>query len=277
MKREQGLIILLVTFFLMSFTLEKIKKIKIYEGENVSVIRDGQKKHIDEINFLLLTDTIEFYHNGRLLFEVQEGEKNFPYKFENMERGKYDVKALLKMKKPTDVAYNTVLFYGKTKIGFLEKSKSKDALGIKATDLNDSIYNHYVSIEQRLQNYISNPSSATNDYLVELYVNYNDSICTVVNNSDVNLYVDILNVGKQYTFSILSPLESWKSDVIASPKSKVEIYSQKLDQQKGNYILVCSPTPYSWNSIMKISLMENSEFNFSNLKTVKLGFSREKK
>ncbi len=245
MKNNLGVIIFIISVLLSSYTLHD-NRYRIREAKKCYIIRDGKQIQPDDIHYLYSSDTIVFLRYSYLTIE---GPSKNIYKWNNNPYGKYAVASLLDMEEKKWSAG-----YGVTDIYILpSKSESKPAMAEKSANT-DSLRQTYQSVENRIYNYISNPQNDKSDYPVEFSLNFVDSICTLINHSNDNLFADVLYLGNEKCYSIFLSSEDWKSDVVVLAKEEIQLFLPNLYKKKGKYLLVCSKEPFPLNSMLSSPL-----------------------
>lgn len=214
---------------------------------DIQIKSKGKYLSIDDCEELSRNDSIRFGKRGFIaLFDSELGEE---YKYSCAD-AILPVKILMVEAKQETPVVNRISNYLKPLIPYEEKS-GRELQAVKSEMDNDSIQAIPVTIYRFLK---SNQKVNDNGLseLVSCRLDFQEKLCTVINDSDSELYIDIMYVDNEQCMSIFSPMLDWVSIMSVPSHSERTFWFVGDFRPSGQYLLVGSKRGLPLNGIFKL-------------------------
>lgn len=247
MERKFYVLAVLVLLYCFVFRVCAQKKYYITSCSDIRIKSNGEYLSVKNCKELSESDSIEFGRRGTITLFSPECETEYSYSCANTT---LPVKMLVAVERKTSPISKTVenvrlyLPYGEKQEGILQAVKSEmDNDSIQAIPV--EIYRFLKSDQQINGNGIS--------VLISWRLDFNEKLCTVVNNSDSGLYIDVLHVDdKQQCMSVFSPMLDWVSNLFVPAYSERTFWFVGDFPSSDSYLLVGSKEGLPLNGIFKL-------------------------
>lgn len=215
--------------------------------DDIQIKSGGNYLSIEDCEELTETDSIKFGKHGSIVLVNLESGKEYSRPLANIT---LPVSMLVVEAKRETQIWGKISSYVKSFVPYEEK-QSKSMQAIKSEMDNDSIQAIPVEVYRFLksgQKMNDNGISA----LVSCRVDFGEKLCIVENNSDSELYIDVLHVGDELLMSIFSPMLDWVSNLSVPPHSERTFWFVADFQPSDQYLLVGSKKGLPLNGIFKL-------------------------
>lgn len=211
-------------------------------------IKSGNKYlSIEDCEELTEADSIKFGKHGSIvLFDPEDG-KEYSNCLANIT---LPVRMLVVEVKQETSLIEKILGYVKLFIPYEEK-QGRPMQAIKSEMDNDSVQAIPVEIYRFLKS-----GQKMNDNSISAFVScrldFGEKLCTVINTSDSEFYIDVLHIDDELCMSIFSPMLDWVSNMSVPTHSERTFWFVGDFQPLDQYLLVASKRGLPLNGIFKL-------------------------
>lgn len=247
MKRKFYAFVVLVLLHCLVLPVCAQNKYIITSYNDIQIKSEGKYLSIEDCEELSGIDSIKFGKHGSVALFAPESGKEYKYSCADTT---LPIKILVVEAKQETLVVNGISDYVKHFIPYEEK-QGKSLQAIKSEIDNDSIQAIPVEIYRFLKS-----DQKINDngisVLVSCRLDFEEKLCTVINNSNSELYIDVLHVGDELCLSIFSPMLDWVSNMSVPPHSERTFWFVGDFQPLDRYLLVGSKRGLPLNGIFKL-------------------------
>lgn len=247
MKRKFYAFAILAWLHCLVFPVCAQNKYIITSYNDIQLKSNGKYLSIEDCEELSETDSIKFGKHGSIALFSPESENEYKYSCANMT---LPIKMLIvEIEQETSILNRTLGYFKSLK--FYEEKQGKPLQTIKSEMDNDSIQAIPMEIYRFLK---SNQKINDNgiSVLVSCRLDFAEKLCTVINNSDSGLYIDVLHVSDEQCMSIFSPMLDWNSNMFVPSHSERTFWFMGDFPPLDSYLLVGSKKGLPLNGIFKL-------------------------